>query len=171
MSTKSSKKEERKRVPPITIENARIVFRNFSGSAKKFNAEGLRNFHVVIEPELAKVLEEDGWNVRWHDPKDDNDPPWASIKVAVKFDKYPPRIVMITGSNKTILNEDSVNILDWAEIKTVDLVLTPSFWEVDKKKGIKAYLQKMFVTLVEDDLESKYATVSKSATHSEDDGD
>jgi len=166
------KTKQRSSVPPMTIENAKIIYRNFSGAAKKFNAKGLRNFHIVLEPDLAKVVERDGWNVRWHDPREEGDMPWASIKVALRFDNYPPRIVMVTADTKTTLDEESVDILDWAEIEKVDLVLSPSSWEVNGKQGIKAYLRKMFVTLNEDELEVKYRTVTKDSDRdSEEDGD
>lgn len=169
MATKSKKV---KKVPPITIQDAVLRYKNFSGAAKKFNAKGLRNFHVVLEPDLAQVLEKDGWNVKWHDPREEGDDPWASIKVTVRFDNYPPRIVLITQSNKTVLDEETVDILDWAEIVKVDLVLSPSQWEVQGKTGIKAYLSKMFVTLSEDDLEAKYSaypSARRQQPHEDDD--
>lgn len=172
MSTAKKKNEEKGRfVPPVTIEGATLRYKNFTGAAKKYNAKGLRNFHVVLNTELAKILEKDGWNVRWHDPKEDGDEAWASIKVAVRFDNYPPRIVMITGKNRTVLDEDTVEILDWAEIKNVDVMLSPSSWEVNGKKGIKAYLKKLFVTLSEEDLEAKYSSVSSSRHSDDDDSD
>lgn len=169
MPTKN-KASETKKIPPITIENAHLIYRNFAGAAKKFNAKGLRNFNVLLDVDLAKVLEKDGWNIKWDDPKEDGDLPQARIKVAVRFDNYPPRIILITKNGKTILDEDSVDILDWAEIERADVVLTGSSWDVQGKQGIKAYLRKAFVTLSEDDLESKYSDVS-SARHSADEDD
>ena len=160
--------EEKKRIPPITIENAQIIYRNFAGVAKKFNAEGLRNFNVVLDPEVATMLERDGWNIKWDDPKEEGDSPRARIKVAVRFDNYPPRAVLVTkGGGKTLLDEDSIEILDWAEIETADIVLTGSSWTVQDKRGIKAYLRKGFFTLSADDLESKYST-PKSSSRSDD---
>jgi len=166
MTTKTKSQEVRK-LPPLTIENAHIMWRNFEGAAKKFNAKGLRNFHVRLETPVAQKLEADGWNVRWHDPKEEGDEAWASIKVAVRFDNYPPRIVLITGKNKkgTLIDEDTVYILDTAEIENVDLKLTASPWSVQGKSGYKAYLSKMFVTLSESDLESKYMTAMIKNDH------
>lgn len=147
----------KKRIPPVTIQGATLRYKNFSGVAKRFNAKGLRNFHVVLDDEFANILERDGWNIKWHDPKEEGDPRWASIKVAVRFDNYPPKIWLVTDNGKTLLDEDTVGLLDDAEIKEVDLVLTASTGVMDGKDYVKAYLQKMFVTLDENDLEVKYA--------------
>jgi hypothetical protein len=167
MATKN-KKQETKKIPPVTIENAKLMYRNFSGAAKKFNAKGLRNFHVALDSGVAQMLERDGWNVKWKEPQEEGDVATASIKVAVRFDNFPPRIVMITSNGRTVLDEDSVDILDWAEIESCDLQLSPSYWEVDKKKGIKAYLRKMFVTLTEDDLENKHRVIVQSKKEDDD---
>lgn len=155
------KQEIRRRLPPMKIENAKLIYKNFAGAAKKYNLAGYRNFHVVLDTETARVMEQDGWNVRWHDPRDEADEAWASIKVAVRFDNYPPRIVLVDPKNgrKTELDEESVDILDWASIAIADLVITASPWEANGKTGYKAYLNKLFVTLDEDDLEAKYSAI------------
>lgn len=159
---KVQKKADSRRIPPITIENAQLIYRNFAGAPKKFNAKGLRNFNVVLDLDTAKMLEKDGWNIKWDDPKEEGDLPRARIKVAVRFDNYPPRIVLITSKNRSILDEDSIEILDWAEIARADIVLTGSPWDVQGKQGIKAYLRKAFITLSEDDLEAKYSSVDSA---------
>lgn len=164
-------KPNKKKVSPITIENAKLIYKNFAGAAKKFNAKGLRNFHVVLDPETAKMLERDGWNIRWEEPREEGDAPWAHLKIAVRFDNYPPRVVLITKGGKSVLDEESVDILDWAEIQQADIVVSGSPWDVQGKQGIKAYLAKAFVTLSEDDLESKYSSVSSAKRAAQEDGD
>lgn len=157
------------KIPPLTIENAKLIYKNFAGSAKRFNAAGLRNFHIVLDTDTAKMLENDGWNIKWTDPKEDDDLPMAHIKVAVGFDNFPPRIVLISGKNgskRSVLDAESVDILDWAEIERADIVLSGSRWEVQGKHGIKAWLRKAFITLSPDDLESKYA-VAQATSNSE----
>lgn len=148
----------------IAIENARIGFRNFSGKEGKFNPAGRRNFCVFLETELAKVLENDNWNVRWLDPRDEGDEKQAYIQVAVSFDNVPPKMILVSKKGKTVLDEESVNILDWAEIENVDIILRPYNWSVNGKEGVKAYVKSMYVSIVEDEFEDKYYEVPDSAT-------
>jgi hypothetical protein len=154
----------------IMIENAKIGFRNFSGAAGKFNTEGRRNFCVFLETETARNLQEDGWNIRWLEPRDGEDDPKPYLQVSVRFEnelsrqKMNPKIVLISQHGKTVLNESTVNILDWAEIDTVDLIIRPYNWNVSGKEGVKGYLKSMYATIVEDELESKYYDVPDKAT-------
>ena len=148
----------------IVIENARIGFRNFSGKEAKYNPAGNRNFCVFLDTELAKTLENDGWNVRWLKPKDEQEDEQGYLQVAVSFNKVPPKIIMITSNGKSVLDADSVSVLDWAEIKEIDLIIRPYNWVLqegtrNEKRGVKAYLKSMYITIVEDEFESKYINI------------
>lgn len=147
----------------IVIEGASIGFKNFTGEAGKFNPAGRRNFCVFLENDLGSKLEEDGWNVRWLQPRDEGDDPKPYLQVAVSYDNIPPKIVLISGKGKTILDEKTVNILDWAEIGNIDLIIRPYNWEVNGNSGVKGYVKSMYVTIVEDEFESKYYDVPDSA--------
>lgn len=147
----------------IRIEGARIGFRNFSGEEGRFNPKGRRNFCVFLEEDIAKDMEKEGWNVKWLQPREEGDEPQAYLQVKVVFGKIPPKIVLVTGRGKTRLDEDTVNILDWAEIQNVDLIIRPYNWEVNGDTGVSAYIKTMYVTLREDEFESKYYDVPDSA--------
>lgn len=143
----------------IIMENARIIFRNFSGKEGMYNREGDRNFAVLLDDQLASDLSDNGWNVKWLRPREEGEPEQAYIQVSVNFKGRPPRVVMISSRGRTNLGEHEVELLDWADIATVDLIMRPYEWAVNDKHGIKAYLQSIFVTIEEDPLELKYAEI------------
>ncbi len=142
----------------MTIENARIIFRNFSGKESKFNREGDRNFCVVIPEEDVDGMKKSGWNVRTIEPREEGDSHLYYLPVAVAFGNFPPKIVMITSRAKTPIDESLVETLDFADFKNVDLIINPYNWEVNGKTGVKAYLKTLYVTINEDELELKYAS-------------
>lgn len=147
----------------IRVENARIGFKNFSGAEGRFNPAGRRNFCVFFDPEMGEALYREGWNIKTLTPKEEGDDPVPYLQVSVSFDNIPPKIVQVTSRGKTTLDEETVGTLDWAQIQNVDLAIRPYNWSVNGKTGVKAYLKTMYVTLVEDEFESKYCDVPDSA--------
>ena len=150
----------------ITIEDARILFRNFSGKEGQYNRAGDRNFAVLLDDGVAQELANEGWNVKYLKPREEGDEPQAYVQVTASYKGRPPRVVLITIRGRTNLDEDTIDVLDWCDIKHVDLMLNPYHWEVNGKTGIKAYLHSIYVTIVEDELELKYADVPDSAQSS-----
>lgn len=144
----------------IIIENARILFQNFSGAADTYNREGDRNFLLLLEdPDLVARLQKDGWNVKFLKPREEGDEPRPYLHVSVGFANMPPTVVTVTSKGKTYLDERSVSLLDHAEVDNWDVIVTPYDWEVNGKTGVKAYLKALYVVLVEDPLMLKYQDV------------
>lgn len=130
----------------LQIDDARIIYRNFSGEGSKFNREGDRNFSVIIDdPAIADELVAQGWNVKIREPREEGDDPFIHLPVKVKFNDRGPRIYLITGDRRNELDEESVAILDNVDILGIDLDIRPYDWGVNGKTGRTAYLHSMRV--------------------------
>ncbi len=156
----------REQLPSIALENATLYFRNFSGTAGTYNAAGQRNFCVLLPEDVAEQLQKDGWNIRRLPENDDGTPgaPYTQIKVNFKTapTKQPPDIQIISSRGKTRLNEDTVHILDWADIDSVDLIINPYEWSVNQNTGRKGYVKSMYVKIHENEFEAKYYDIPQA---------
>ena len=131
----------RSRFGDIIMENAELIFeRNFSGRREEYNEKGERYFKVVIpDAQLAQDLAEEGWNIKVWVPKDPDATPVHHLQVFVRFDRFPPKVHMITG-----------------DIKNVDITINPSRWEKHNRSGIKAYLKEGYFVIEESPFAHKY---------------
>lgn len=145
----------------LMIEDAMILYRNFSGAQTDFNAPGKRNFNVIIDDAAtAQKMLDDGWNVKMRAPRDPQEDVLHHVKVNVNFSSArPPRIFMHTGSNVVELTEQTVGQLDQADIIGCDMLISPYAWERNGGKGISAYLDTMHVVIKEDPFAHKYANL------------
>lgn len=145
------------RVPIINVPEARIIFRNFRGEERTYNNKGDRNFNLVLNEEEADRFTEMGFRVRARAPRAEDADTQYLLPVAVSFKNRPPKAVLIGSKNKTVLTEDTIGELDYAEIENVDLSIRPYYWSMPNgTSGVKAYLNSIYVTILEDDFEDKY---------------
>ena len=130
----------------LQIDEARLVFRNFSGEASKYNREGDRNFAIIIPDEdIANAMIKEGWNVKIKQPREDGDEPFMYLSVKVKFNDYGPNVYLVSGNKMNRLDEDSIDCLDKISILSTDLDIRPYDWEVNGRTGRTAYLQSIKV--------------------------
>ena len=145
----------------LMIEDAKILFTNFAGSPTRYNSEGgKREFSVALPLNLVEDLERDGWNVKYRKNADgefDSERPYLGVKVSYKF--RAPAIWLVTNGRKQLLNEDTVGTLDNITIKTADVVIHPSVYDVRGQQGISAYVKELYVVMDDESASfaSKYA--------------
>lgn len=142
----------------LEIEDARIIYRNFSGVGSKFNREGDRNFAVIVpNQELCDELMDAGWNVKIKPPREEYDEPFMFLPVKIKFNNRGPAAYVVSGDSVTRLNEDTIGMLDEIDIASVDMDLRAYDWDVNGKTGRTAYLQAINVTQNIDRFGARYA--------------
>lgn len=142
------------------LEGVGILFPNFAGEERKFNAEGDRNFLVVLNEEIGTRMAEDGWNVKRLRPRDEDDLGELTLKVNVSYRFNPPRLVLVSAEGRTILDEESCEVLDWLEFDNVDVKLNKGKeWTMNGRTAGTAYLKTIYATIREDELDQKYAHI------------
>ena len=115
----------------LEINDARIIWKNFSGRGDRFNREGDRNFHLVIptqedcEMQNDKNQYGDGWNVKIKPAREDGEAPFMHMLVKVKFNGRGPNVYLVSGNKQVSLNEDTISCLDEIDIMSVDLDIRP----------------------------------------------
>jgi hypothetical protein len=150
----------------IIIEDARIRFRNFEGRQGMYNKAGDKNFVVLLDPDLAQDLANEGWVIKQLKPRDEDEDPQPYLSVSVKYhdNPFPPTIKVVTSRGTTELDDESVEMLDHVEIGNVDLIIRPFDWSFNGNSGRKAMLKSMYVTIIEDPLDLKYNNTQEIAT-------
>jgi hypothetical protein len=118
----------------LEINDARIIWKNFTGRGDRFNREGDRNFHLVIptQEDCDILLNDknqfgDSWNVKIKPAKEEGDIPFMHMLVKVKFNGRGPNVYLDRGPKKEplMLNEDTISCLDDMDILSVDLDIRP----------------------------------------------
>lgn len=156
----------------ITIENAKITFKNFSGKETEFNSAGSRNFAVILSDDDAKELADRGWNVRVREPKEgyEDQGNFNTLRVNLRYSENAainPKVFRISNGRMIQLSENSVGTLDYADIENVDLIIRPYNWTKANRSGTSAYVEEMYVTVKDNPLAEKYQRYEDNFTDPE----
>lgn len=151
------------RVNDIYIEDGEIAFRNFRGNPERnYDHSNKRTVTFKIPEEIKDDLINDGWNVKTRINKDyPDDPPTYLLEATVCFrtrDGKPkdPQIFIVRPDRLIHVTEETVDTLDGLDIVSVDARLGPKYWEQGNRKGIRAYVNKMLITIEENPIDKKY---------------
>lgn len=134
----------RKRIEFENLTEKDFAWRDFGGQRYGTGAFGL----IISDRAFAERLQRDGWNVKMGrpNPNDPDDEPDYWLPVTVRFDKFPPDIIMATRNNEVKIDETNVADLDHAEIESFNVSITPS-------AQMRAYLEQMYVVINERPLD------------------
>lgn len=159
----------------LSVENAVIIWTNFSGAPTKFNpAGGKRTFSLVVPENIADELRVRGWNVKQRPPRDPEDDDLLTTEIVVNMNsKYPPKIFLCSefAGKRTMrkLSEETVGELDQADIMNVDIDIHP----YEHNRGpftVKGYCDTLYATTRPvNDFGGKYAAYMTEVDGSEED--
>lgn len=118
-----------------------ILYKNFAGRPTKFVPEGgKRTFKLVFyDLELAHMMAEDGWPVRYYYVDGESEPQSASIEIKVRYNSSNPArnpdITQKTSSHDVTvrLDDSTVGGLDYSEILKAKYI-TVRGWEYETGK-------------------------------------
>lgn len=164
----------------LEIEDAQIkwAWSHFNGAADTFNAEGNRDFVVVLNPDYARSLMEipEGWNIKEYEGREEGDESEFTIKIKISYRFEPPKIFFLkekevvdpeTGEKSMQLrkfrveNEAELNDITRATVKRIDFVAKPSRWMRNGEAGVTPYLSEMYVHMQESKIGSQYDDVEE----------
>lgn len=137
----------------LQIDDARICFRNFKGVGSMYNADGDRNFSLIIpNEEVADILRNNvneygaGWNVKIRAPREEGEEPFMHMKVKVSYsERSQPNVYLVSRGNQVKLTKKTIGMLDDIRIASVDLDIRPYDGESRFGPHRTAYLQSMRV--------------------------
>ena len=135
----------------LIIEDAKVIFPNFSGREGRYNREGNRCFSVMVpDKELALQLLQDGWNVKERLENGESTGEYYINGVNINFDYYiKPVIVYVSNGNEVELTEEMFDAgiaaqLDGRGAERYDISIRPRTWEKsDGTVGVKGYVDEM----------------------------
>jgi hypothetical protein len=161
---------QKKYIPEMQLDGVRLIWRNFEGREEQYNAEGNRNFHVILPEDIAEEMIKQGWNVKSKPPQQEGEETFYYMKVKVSYKFKAPRLTTVskkwdpkTNTQKLVRNllpEELVLTLDMFEFEKVDLILTPYSWgPIRGESGVTAYVKTGFFFVKQDALEERYASI------------
>ena len=126
----------------ITIKDARLIYKNFSGSPDAFNRNGVQpNFSVVIPEEDVGYFRDDLMlNVKERVTKEGDVFHYLRIKVG----KYACIYLGDDVGALSLLEPDEYPKLDEIRLSKCDLSISPSSYTSGGKSGTTVYLSEMF---------------------------
>lgn len=143
--------------------DAEIFRKNFRGIENQYNRPGDMNFCMFVNPDDVDAMKEDGWNIKYFVNRNDPSDSRPFIQITVSFKNVAPKIYMRAegGRAEALLSETGVGLLDTAEIVQVDVRVNGHEWDDHGRKRIKAYLDEMHVTIVQDEMDRKYSVIGE----------
>lgn len=138
------------------INNAPVKYRNFAGVKTPMNREGDSNFEIVLDDEVAINMMDDDWFIK----KTEYDDGKIEYRIKLRLGELgEPEVYVIGEDGKAVpFNRGQWKRLDRMTISFVDVIFHQSkkTFEYHGKEYHSAYVDELYVNIVESDLKRKY---------------
>lgn len=138
------------------INGAPVKYHNFAGKKTDKNKEGDVNFEIIIDEDIAKAMMEDGWYIKVND----NDPDNPEYRIKLRLGEYGDPQVFVVGEDRKPINfnRGQWGRIDRMNISYVDVEFHQSrkTFEYQGHEYFSAYVDNIFVNIIENDLFKKY---------------
>lgn len=151
----------------LEIVGAEMKFTNFAGKASKYNAEGKRNFEIIIPEDAAEELYNAGWRIRKNgydvnkdrrrtgDFDDKLEDCEYRLRVNVNLDgDNPPMCFKKTSTKMIPLDSKTIGSLDYAEINNVFVEING--YDAAKNGQLSGYLNKIVAEVADNKFDEIY---------------
>lgn len=160
----------------ITISDTNFIFKtNFAGDPERdaFGSNARKANIIIPTQEQADALADAGFNVKVTKPRDDEDdadfvPQYYVMARANYETDYPPKIYLVVGDTApTLLDADSVNLIDKIYVNKVNAVLNPYYSQKNNRWSL--YIRTMYVEQNDEDdpFASRYKKTSIEHSNAE----
>lgn len=151
----------------VTLRNVEILWHNFAGRGTDKNAEGDRNFNIIIPDDMVDELRGKNVPVKTWTAQDGTVVNHAKIKVSFKReDKRPSIRLAVNGGAFRTIEEDDLYMIDTAlnsgTISNIDIRFEPSYY-TKNGGGYSLYLQN-FRAVIEDPFEDDTPRIIEDGT-------
>lgn len=141
----------------LHIEDAKMIFKHFSGLEDDFHADGIRDFVLLVDDGTADFLRNHAIAVKT--VENDDGTHENRTKVHVSYKKQAPTIAVVKAHSLDYLDQSSIAALDHATIERADMTVDIVYWEMPKthKNGFTLYLNSLYVKIEENPFAAKWA--------------
>ena len=166
------------------VDNAKIIWTNFSGRGNSYNRDGKRNFNFIFpDPELAQKFALLEYNVKHRSVRDGFDgDEFDFLKVDISYEtdkgqpieeinpEWYPRIYLLDDNNyATEIFKDNLGELDGKFIIDSYFEFRPYPWKMKNgKSGTAAKLKRLFLKIKKDPLAGRFKFRDSEAIHPND---
>lgn len=147
----------------VIIEGAKFIYdTNFSGDPKRDRFGNTQRKANLVIPNIdqARQLIDEGYNVKLTKPREGEEEgfvPRYYVCIKANYDSpWPPKVYLVTEEdNATLLDAESVSVIDDMWVESVNAVLNP--YEGPNGKSLYVKSMEVFQKVDDDPISSKYS--------------